>query len=169
MNSIFWMAFMKKKTKENVYTAFIGEAKAFGMDVIAYDPYLTEAEYATLMPLDEMLGKADIISLHAPVTSETKGMLNVDMIAKMKEGVIIVNTARGKIVNEEDLVVALREGKVRAYGTDVWYSDPPPDDCPLPTAPNVFMTPHIGAQSKENLLRIGDEVERIIGEFTNKA
>ncbi len=143
-------------------------ANAFGMEVIAYDPYLTEVDHATLVPLDEMLGKADIISLHTPVTPETKGMMNAEMIAKMKDGVIIVNTARGKIVNEQDLVVALREGKVRAYGTDVWFSDPPPEDCPLLTAPNVFMTPHIGAQSKENLLRIGDEVERIIGEFTKK-
>lgn len=143
-------------------------AKAFGMEVIAYDPYLTEVDHATLMPLGEMLGKADIISLHTPVTPETKGMMNAEMISNMKDGVIIVNTARGKIVNEQDLVVALREGKVRAYGTDVWFSDPPPEDCPLLTAPNVFMTPHIGAQSKENLLRIGDEVEHIIGEFTKK-
>jgi len=143
-------------------------AQAFGMEVIAYDPYLTTSEYATLVSLDDLLSKADVISLHTPLTDETKGMVNSDLIAKMKDGVVLVNTGRGKVINEPDLAKALREGKVRAYGTDVWYSDPPPEDCPLLTAPNVFMTPHIGAQSKENLLRIGDEVERIIDEFNKK-
>ena len=121
-----------------------------------------------LFPLDDLLSKADVISLHTPLTDETKGMVNSDLIARMKDGVVLVNTGRGKVINEPDLAKALREGKVRAYGTDVWYSDPPPEDCPLLTAPNVFMTPHIGAQSKENLLRIGDEVERIIDEFNKK-
>jgi len=143
-------------------------AQAFGMEVIAYDPYLTTSEYATLVSLDDLLSKADVISLHTPLTDETKGMVNSDLIARMKDGVVLVNTGRGKVINEPDLAKALREGKVRAYGTDVWYSDPPPEDCPLLTAPNVFMTPHIGAQSKENLLRIGDEVERIIDEFNKK-
>lgn len=142
-------------------------AQAFGMEVIAHDPYLTSAEYATLVSMDELLSRADIISLHTPITDETKGMINTELIARMKDGVIIVNTGRGKVINEPDLAKALREGKVRAYGTDVWFSDPPPEDCPLLTAPNVFMTPHIGAQSKQNLLRIGDEVERIIGEFVS--
>jgi D-3-phosphoglycerate dehydrogenase len=143
-------------------------AEAFGMEVIAYDPYLTSIDYGTLVSLDELLSRADIISLHTPLTDETREMVNEALIAKMKDGVIIVNTGRGKVIHEPDLAKALREGKVRAYGTDVWYSDPPPEDCPLLTAPNVFMTPHIGAQSKENLLRIGDEVERIIDEFVKK-
>ncbi|MCU0612774.1 MAG: hydroxyacid dehydrogenase [Candidatus Eisenbacteria bacterium] len=144
-------------------------AKAFGMTVIAYDPYLKESDYARLVPLDELLAKADFISLHTPLTDETKGMINAASIATMKDGVIIINTGRGKCIVEPDLAAALRDGKVRAYGTDVWFSDPPPADCPLLTAPNVFMTPHIGAETKENLLRIGVEVEKIIESFAGTA
>jgi D-3-phosphoglycerate dehydrogenase len=83
----------------------------------------------------------------------------------MKDGVVLVNTARGKCVAEEDLVEALESGKVRAYATDVWYSDPPDPSCPLLKAPNVFMTPHIGASSTENMLRIGEIVVRLIDDF----
>ena len=121
---------------------------------------------AELKPsLEALVAEADVLSLHTPLTDETKGMINAALIAKMKDGVIIVNTGRGKCVVEADLVAALNSGKVRAYGTDVWFSDPPPADCPLLTAPNVFMAPHLGASSKENLGRIGDEVVAIIGEF----
>jgi len=83
----------------------------------------------------------------------------------MKDGVIIINTGRGKCVVEQDLAEALKSGKVRAYGTDVWPSDPPPADCVLLNAPNVFMAPHLGASSKENLGRIGDEVVAILKDF----
>jgi D-3-phosphoglycerate dehydrogenase len=83
----------------------------------------------------------------------------------MKDGVVIVNTGRGKCVAEGDLADALKSGKVRAYGTDVWTSDPPPADCPLTKAPNVFMAPHLGASTKENLGRIGDEVVAILTDF----
>ncbi len=83
----------------------------------------------------------------------------------MKDGVILVNTGRGKVVNEADLAEALESGKVRAYATDVWYSDPPDPSSPLLRAPNVLMTPHIGASSKENLLRIGDIIVDIISGF----
>jgi D-3-phosphoglycerate dehydrogenase len=76
----------------------------------------------------------------------------------MKDGVILVNTARGSIVVEADLATALASGKVRAYATDVYLSDPPDPNSPLLSAPNVLMTPHIGGSSKENLLRIGDNV-----------
>jgi D-3-phosphoglycerate dehydrogenase len=141
-------------------------AKAFGMTVLAYDPYLKEHPVAQLVgSLDELVAKADVLSLHTPLTDETRGMVNAALIGKMKDGVIIVNTGRGKCVDEADLVAALNSGKVRAYGTDVWPSDPPPADCPLLTAPNVFMAPHLGASSKENLGRIGDEVVAILKDF----
>ena len=136
------------------------------MTVLAYDPYLKEHPVAQLVgSLDELVAEADVLSLHTPLTDETRGMVNAALIAKMKDGVIIVNTGRGKCVNEEDLVAALTSGKVRAYGTDVWPSDPPPADCPLLAAPNVFMAPHIGASSKENLGRIVDEVVAILKDF----
>ena len=141
-------------------------AKAFGMTVLAYDPYLKEHPVAQLVgSLDELVAKSDVLSLHTPLTDETRGMVNAALIAKMKDGVIIVNTGRGKCVDEADLVAALTSGKVRAYGTDVWPSDPPPADCRLLTAPNVFMAPHLGASSKENLGRIGDEVVAILKDF----
>jgi D-3-phosphoglycerate dehydrogenase len=139
-------------------------AKAFGMKVIAFDPYVEKHDFARMVSLDELLSQSDFISMHTPLTDETNGMFNSEMIAKMKDGVILVNTGRGKVVNEEDMAEALRSGKVRAYGTDVWYSDPPDPACPLLIAPNVFMTPHIGASSKENLLRIGDIIEEILAQ-----
>ena len=109
--------------------------------------------------------KTNYISLHIPLTDETRGMINKAVIEKMKDSVIIVNTARGKCVVAEDVVEALESGKIRAYATDVWPSDPPPADYPIPKAPNVVMTPHLGASSKENLLRIGEEVVSIINEY----
>jgi D-3-phosphoglycerate dehydrogenase len=140
-------------------------AKGFDMEVIAFDPFLKEHPIAKLVSLEELATQADVISLHTPLTDETRGMVNAALIAKMKDGVIILNTGRGKCVEEADLAAALTTGKVRAYGTDVWPSDPPPADCPLLTAPNVFMAPHIGASSKENLGRIGDEVVLILTDF----
>ena len=140
-------------------------AAAFGMKVIAYDPFLTTHPLAELKTLDEVLAQSDVISIHTPLTDQTRGMFNKDTIARMKDGVMIINTGRGKVVVEDDLAEALKTGKVRAYGTDVWFSDPPPADCPLLTAPNVFMAPHLGASSKENLGRIGDIVVDILSRF----
>jgi len=149
-----------------IATEVAKRAQAFGMKVIAFDPFLKEHPIATLVgSLEELAAQADVISMHTPLTDETKGMINAALIAKMKDGVIIVNTGRGKCVVETELVAALESGKVRAYGTDVWPSDPPPADCPILTAPNVFMAPHLGASSKENLGRIGDEVVAILTEF----
>jgi len=140
-------------------------AQAFGMEILAFDPFLKEHPIAKLVSLEELAAKADVISMHTPLTDETRGMVNAALIGQMKDGIIIINTGRGKCVEEADLVAALQTGKVRAYGTDVWPSDPPPSDCPLLSAPNVFMAPHIGASSKENLGRIGDEVVLILTDF----
>ncbi len=143
-------------------------AKAFGLDVIAYDKYITSHPVAKLVGLDELLKRADFISLHTPLTDETKGMVNAGLIAKMKDGVILVNTGRGKVIHEPDLAAALASGKVRAYGTDVWESDPPPETSLLLKAPNVYMTPHIGASSVENLLRIGDVIVELLHQHYGK-
>lgn len=137
-------------------------AAAFGMKVIAYDPFIKEHPVAKLVSFEELLANSDYISFHTPLTDETKGMINDALIAKMKKGVILINTGRAKVIDEAALAKALVSGQVAAYGTDVWYSDPPPQDCPLLTAPNVLETPHIGASSKENLLRIGDIVVDIL-------
>jgi D-3-phosphoglycerate dehydrogenase len=145
-------------------------AAAFGMKVIAYDKFVTKAPIAQMQlkgSLDELLAEADYLSMHIPLTPETKGMINAATIAKMKKGVRIVNTARGKAVIEEDLRKALESGHVAGYATDVWYSDPP-EKSVLIDAPNVVMAPHIGAETKENLLRIGDIIEELIEKFTSK-
>jgi D-3-phosphoglycerate dehydrogenase len=140
-------------------------AAAFGMKVIAYDPFLQAHPLAELKTLDEVLAEADVISIHTPLTDQTKGMFNQAAFAKMKPGVLIVNTGRGKVVVEDDLVEALASGQVKAYGTDVWYADTPEGAAKLKDVPNVFMAPHLGASSRENLLRIGDTVVEILSTF----
>ena len=149
-------------------TEMAKRARAFGMKVIGTDKVVSQSEFVELKPLDEVLAKSDYLSLHTPLTDETRGMINKAAIAKMKDGVAIVNTGRGKCIVEEDMVEALKSGKVKAYATDVWYSDPPDPACPLLTAPNVIMAPHLGASTKENLLRIGDEVVELLEAFTKK-
>ena len=138
-------------------------AQAFGMRVIAYDPNLANHALAELVdsPFD-LMAQADYISLHMPITPETKGMIDHNALDKMKDGAVLVNTARGKLVVEEDVAAALRSGKLRAYATDVFCADPPEPNCPLLSAPNVVMTPHIGGSSAENLLRIGDVVVELL-------
>jgi D-3-phosphoglycerate dehydrogenase len=152
-----------------IATEVAKRAKAFGMRIVAYDPYIESSEWAEMLPtLEEVLRQSDYVSLHVPLTDETKGMINRTTIGHMKDGAILINTGRGECVIEDDVAEALRSGKLRAYGTDVWYCDPPEESCPLLQAPNVLMTPHIGASTKENLLRIGDVVERILDNFPGR-
>lgn len=140
-------------------------AKAFGMTVIAYDPFVKTHELATMVPsMKALMQKSDYISMHMPLTDDTKGIINKTTLADCKNGAYIINTGRGKCVIEEDMVEALKSGKIAGYATDVWYSDPP-ENSPLMSAPNVVMTPHIGAETKENLLRIGVIVDQIVGDF----
>lgn len=144
-------------------------ARAFGMRTLAYDPYVKSSDAAVMVAsLKELFHEADYITMHVPLTDETKGLINTETISWMKDGVVLVNTGRGKCVVEEDLAAALTTGKIATYATDVYFSDPPPPDSPLLSAPSTVMTPHIGASSKENLLRIGDEVVRLLEEFTAK-
>jgi len=149
-------------------TVLAARARAFGMHVIGHDSFVTYSDVVQLKSLDEMLAKADYVSLHVPLNCDTEGMINKKTIAMMKDGVVVINTGRGKCVNAEDMTEALKSGKVAAYATDVWPSDPPAEDYPILKAPNVLMTPHIGASTKENLLRIGDQVVHILTEFQNK-
>ncbi|HRO24643.1 MAG TPA: NAD(P)-dependent oxidoreductase, partial [Promineifilum sp.] len=140
-------------------------AQAFGMKVVAYDPYVkaeTAAELdVELLPMNEVLAAADVITLHAIVTPETKGMINADTIATMKDGVIIVNVARGKLIDEQALADALKSGKVAAAGIDV-YQEEPPTNSPLIGLPNVVHTPHLGASTQEAQKNVGIEmVEQI--------
>jgi D-3-phosphoglycerate dehydrogenase / 2-oxoglutarate reductase len=153
----------------NIASEVAKRAAAFGMTVVAYDPFVKQSPVAEMKAtLQEAFADADYISMHTPFTPETAGMINTDTIGWMKNGVVIVNTGRGKCINAEDVVAALESGKVKAYATDVWPSDPPPDDYPILKAKNVLMAPHLGASTNENLLRIGDEVDAIIGELNNE-
>ncbi len=152
----------------NIGTELARRAIAFGMRVIAYDPLLKSHEFVDLVSLDELFEEADYISLHVPLTETTEGMINAETIAQLRDGVVIINTARGRCVIENDIVAALESGKVRAYATDVYDSDPPADSCPLYDAKNVIMTPHLGASSGENMLRIGDVVVRILEDFAHQ-
>jgi D-3-phosphoglycerate dehydrogenase len=140
-------------------------AAAFGMKVLAYDPFVTSSPVAKMVPtLDELVAAADYLSLHTPLTDQTRGMINAAVIAKMKKGAVVVNAGRGACVVAEDLKAALDSGQLAGYATDVWPSDPPPPDYPLLKHPKVLMVPHLGASTKENLLRIGAEVEEILAQ-----
>jgi D-3-phosphoglycerate dehydrogenase len=128
-------------------------AKSFGMRVIAYDPYIKRSKADSLGvklydDLDQLLKEVDIITFHTPLTNETRNMIRKEHIEKMKNGVIIVNCARGGIVNENDLYEAVKSGKVFAAGIDVFEEEPPVDN-KLLTLDNVFVTPHIGANTHE--------------------
>lgn len=133
-------------------------AKAMGMNILAHSRSVREegkalAEY---VPLDELLAKSDVISLHCPLFPETKGIINAENIAKMKDGVIILNTSRGPLINEADLAEALKSGKVYAAGVDVVSIEPMQADNPLLSAPNCFITPHMAWMSTEARTRLID-------------
>ena len=145
-------------------------AKALGMNVIAYDLYPNEsgraiADYVTQ---DELFAKADVISLHCNLTPENTGLINRENIAKMKDGVILLNNARGQLVNETDLAEALFSGKVAAAGLDVVSTEPIKADTPLLKAPNCIITPHISWAPKESRGRIMDCTVENIRAFLNR-
>ncbi|HXR48867.1 MAG TPA: phosphoglycerate dehydrogenase [Candidatus Limnocylindrales bacterium] len=142
-------------------------AKAFGMRVIAYDPYLTEdraravgAEFAD--SVDDVYRVADFITVHMPVTPETKHMLNAAAFSKMKPGVRLVNCARGEIIAENDLIAALESGKIAGAALDVFAVEPLPADHPYRKQPNVILTPHLGASTQEAQEKCGIEVAEVV-------
>ena len=148
-------------------TELAKRAAAFGMNVVAYDPFVESSEVATMKPeLKDVLNNSDYVSLHLPLNEETKGIINAEMLNEFKDGAYLINTGRGKTIVEEDVVEALKSGKLAGFGNDVWYSDPP-ENTPFIDAPNVIMLPHLGASTKENLLRIGDIIESIIRDFVS--
>ncbi|HWR13147.1 MAG TPA: hydroxyacid dehydrogenase [Rectinemataceae bacterium] len=142
-------------------------ARAFGMKVVAFDKYVAASDAAEMMSLDEVFAKADYISLHTPLTDETRGMINAGSIAKMKDGVRLINTCRGQVIVEADVVAALASGKLAGYATDVFYKEPP-EGSPLLAAANVLLTPHLGASTEENLLRLGDSIESRVAKYVSK-
>lgn len=132
----------------------IRRAKGFDMSVIVYNHRPREMdeefrEYARFGDLEEIFSVCDIITVHLPLTQETADMISYDEIAKMKDGVVLINTARGGIVNEDALYEACKSGKVRAAALDVSVKEPMDGDNPLRTLDNVVITPHLGMYSKE--------------------
>lgn len=135
-------------------------AKGFGFNMIAYDPYLEasviEASGAEKVELEELLAVSDVISIHTPLFDSTYHLINRDSIAKMKDGVIILNDSRGPLIVEEDLKEALNSGKVGAAGLDVVSTEPIRGDNPLLQARNCFITPHIAWAPRESRQRLMD-------------
>jgi D-3-phosphoglycerate dehydrogenase / 2-oxoglutarate reductase len=150
---------------------------AFGAHIVAYDPYVSAARAAQLgielLSLEELLGRADFISVHLPKTPETAGLIDKEALAKTKPGVIIVNAARGGLVDEAALAEAVTSGHVRAAGIDV-FSTEPCTDSPLFDLPQVVVTPHLGASTEEAQDRAGTDVAASVklalaGEFVPDA
>jgi D-3-phosphoglycerate dehydrogenase / 2-oxoglutarate reductase len=150
---------------------------AFGAHIVAYDPYVSPARAAQLgielLSLDELLARADFISVHLPKTPETAGLIDKEALAKTKPGVIIVNAARGGLVDEAALAEAVTSGHVRAAGIDVFATEPCTDS-PLFDLPQVVVTPHLGASTAEAQDRAGTDVAASVklalaGEFVPDA
>ncbi len=128
-------------------------ALGLGMTVLAYDPYVSTDIAAnlgvTLVNLDHLLAESDFISVHLPLTDQTRGLLDADRLARCKRGVRLVNTARGGIIDEAALLASLDSGQVAGAALDVFSSEPPPADSPLRTHPGIIATPHIGGSTSE--------------------
>jgi phosphoglycerate dehydrogenase-like enzyme len=146
-------------------TALAVRARAFNMRVLAWHPDVFYSDFAEIIgPIDGVLAQSDYLSMHIPLLPDTKGMVNKNLLAKVKKGAYMINTGRGETVVEQDVVEALKSGQLGGFATDVWYSDPPVDS-PLMNAPNTLFTPHLGASSVENMVRISAIAEMIIADF----
>jgi D-3-phosphoglycerate dehydrogenase len=137
------------------------------MSILAYDPYVAEIYDGEMVTLDELLSRSDYISLHLPHTGETHHMLDAAAIARMKDGVFIVNCARGGIIDEAALYDALVSGKVAGAALDV-FAEEPLTDYRLFSLDQVIGSPHIGAATAEALGRVGGEVADKLIDFAKK-
>ena len=144
--------------------------RAFDMEFVAYDPYVTSApagfEFVRMVSLDELLAQSDFITLHLPKTAETAGLIGTDALAKVKPTVHIINAARGGVLDEEALHVALTEGRVAGAGLDV-YATEPCTDSPLFALDQVVATPHLGASTEEAQEKAGIAVAESVVAFFN--
>ncbi len=140
----------------------IQRARAFGMRVVVADPYMTEERardmYVELMDLDDMLPVVDYLTFHVPLTAETKGLLDSDRIGRLQPHTVVVNAARGGIVDEEALASALKEGRLAGAALDVYEDEPLPADSPLREAPNMVLTPHLGAATRDAQREVAIEI-----------
>lgn len=145
-------------------------AKVFGMDVLGYDPFLTEERAKELgvkhATVDDIVAQADFITVHTPLTNDTRDILNTDQFARMKKGVRIINCARGGIINEQALLEAVNNGTVAGAAFDVFTKEPIPADHPFLGHPRIIVTPHLGAstiEAQENVaIDVSEEVLHIL-------
>jgi D-3-phosphoglycerate dehydrogenase / 2-oxoglutarate reductase len=154
-------------------TELAKRAIAFGMNILAYDPFVqpayAEKQGIKLTNLDEIYRHADFISVHSPLLPETRHMISTAAFEKMKPGVRIINAARGGIIDENALAVALQNGKVAAAGLDVFEQEPPPADNPLLQLENVIITPHLGASTEEAQIKVAiDAAESVVAALSGE-
>lgn len=147
-------------------------AQAFGMSVVAHDPYVDDSVFDKLgvqrLSLEELLHAADTVSAHVPKTLETDGLLNRSLLEKLQRPVIFVNTSRGSVISEKDLVEALDKGWIRAAGLDVFETEPLPPSSPLLKFRQVVTTPHIGANTEEAFFKASQvAAEKLVAFFLN--
>ncbi len=137
--------------------------EALGMKILVYDPYLETAPVGELVGLDQLWASADVISLHAPATAETRHIINTDSLTAMRPGVVIINCARGALVDQEALLAALDSGHVGGAGLDVTEPEPLPPDHPLLGRDNVVVTPHVASTTTVGIVRlIGQALEQAL-------
>ena len=154
--------------------ALIKRCLGFEMNVFVYDPFITEEKIKSfggikVDNLENSLSKIDMISLHLPLTNETKNLIDINLIKKMKKNCIIINAARGGIINEIDLDRALNENLIFGAGLDVFDIEPPKEDNPLLKNDKVFLSPHTAAFTEECMKRMGKEtIQNIIDFFDEK-
>lgn len=145
-------------------------AKGFGLNVLVHDKYLSpeqaQAAGATLASFDDVMRNADFISIHTPLTNETRHMVNAEAIRKMKKTAYLINVARGAIIDTVALAAALMDGAIAGAGIDVFEQEPLPADHPLRSAPNTILHPHVAWYSEESLAQLqasaGEEVARVL-------
>lgn len=147
-------------------------AFGLGMKVLTYDPYNINAEMAKkydveIVSFEELIKRSDFVSLHMPLTKDTANLIALSQLKAMKESAVLINTARGGIVNEADLYEALSQNLIRAAYFDVLSSEPPQKDEPLVRLPNFYLTPHIASRSKEAEKNTADMATRIIIDALN--
>jgi len=139
----------------NIPRALAPKAKAFGLRVLAHDPFVGRDVFASLgvegVGLDELLASSDFVSVHAPLTPQTRGLIDASAFAKMKPGALIINTARGPLIDEKALIAALDSGRIGGAALDVLETEPPVKDFALIGRPNVVLTPHTAFYSVEAL------------------
>lgn len=143
-----------------------GIARSFGMEVLAYDPFLAGARAkqlgVRLAPLDEMLTHADVVTLHAPIVDDTRHLLNRRRLALMKPTAVLVNTARGGLIDDEALVDAVESGQLAGAALDVFDPEPLADDSPLRRSDRIILTPHLAASTQEAQTRVSLEISRSV-------